>query len=321
VIFKSKDLIDHAAIRLSQVIKVFQMYKKWSLLNMPDLSGKVAIVTGGNIGLGFKTSLELVRKGTAVTIACRSVNKGEEAAEKIRSEIAGANVTVLSLDLTNLESIDQFSQDFSSKNSKLDLLINNAGVVNLENHQLTSDGQEMHMATNHLGHFSLTGKLFSLLTKTNDARVVIVSSLAYKQGEMFFSDFSWNHRKYSRMKCYGDSKLANMLFMQSLNEKFKSLGSTAIAVAAHPGLTGTERQQSIGIGGVVAKWIASPVEKGCLPQLLAACEETVKAGEFYGPKFGLIGRPVLQELDSKAHNYSLAKELWAKSEDITGIQY
>ena len=308
-------------IRFSQTMEALQMYRKWSLFDIPNLSGKVAIVTGGNVGLGFKTSLELARKGVAVTIACRSVEKGEEAAKKIKSEISEADVSVLSLDLINSNSIEKFSQDFSSKNNKLDLLINNAGVVNLENHQLTPEGQEMHMATNHLGHFSLTGKLFPLLTKTDDARVVLVSSLAYRQGVIDFSDFSWNHRKYDRMKCYGDSKLANMLFMHSLNGKFKSLGSTAIAVAAHPGLTGTERQQSIGIGGLVAKWVASPVEKGCLPQLLAACEATAKAGEFYGPKFGLIGRPVLQKLHSKALDYSLAKALWAKSEEITGVQY
>jgi len=308
-------------IKFSQVMKVFQMYKKWSLLNMPDLSGRVAIVTGGNIGLGFKTSLELARKGVALTIACRSVKKGEEAAEKIRSEITEADISVISLDLTNSDSIDQFSQEFLAKKSRLDLLINNAGVVNLERLQLTPDGQEMHMATNHLGHFSLTGKLFPLLAKTDDARVVLVSSLAYRQGEIVFSDFSWKHRQYNRMKCYGDSKLANMLFMLSLNEKFESLGSSAIAVAAHPGLTGTERQQSIGIGGLVAKWLASPVEKGCLPQLLAACEESVKAGDFYGPRFGLIGRPALQDLHSKALDGSLAEELWAKSEEITGVCY
>jgi len=308
-------------IKFSQVMKVFQMYKKWSLLNMPDLSGRVAIVTGGNIGLGFKTSLELARKGVALTIACRSVKKGEEAAEKIRSEITEADISVISLDLTNSDSIDQFSQEFLAKKSRLDLLINNAGVVNLERLQLTPDGQEMHMATNHLGHFSLTGKLFPLLAKTDDARVILVSSLAYRQGEIVFSDFSWKHRQYNRMKCYGDSKLANMLFMLSLNEKFESLGSSAIAVAAHPGLTGTERQQSIGIGGLVAKWLASPVEKGCLPQLLAACEESVKAGDFYGPRFGLIGRPALQDLHSKALDGSLAEELWAKSEEITGVCY
>ena len=297
------------------------MKSKWTTSNIPNLKSKIAIVTGGNIGLGYKSSLELARKGAIVVIACRSEEKGRRAIESIKMEIPNTTCDVIPLDLLNKDSIKQFSATFNNRYKQLDILLLNAGVVNLENLQRSTDGNEMHMATNHLGNFALTGRLFKVLKDTDDSRVVIVSSLAYKSGVIDFDDFTWERRTYDRFKAYGDSKLANLLFMTELQKTFKRVGSSAISVAAHPGLTGTERQQSIGIGGVIARWIASPVSKGCLSQLLAATEPSVKACEFYGPKYGLIGPPRLQKVKSQLLNEDLSKKLWSLSEDLTGIRY
>lgn len=304
-----------------QVIPKGGSVVSWSLSDMPDMSGKEVVVTGGNTGLGFKSSLEFARKGANVTIACRSIEKGQNAAEKILESVTDATVQVLSLDLTDLESIRAFSVAFSSNRNSLDIVLANAGVVNLENYQRVWGGQEAHMATNHYGHFALVGHLWPLLLACADSRVVVVSSLAYKQGTIDFEDLAWEQRPYDRMKCYGDSKLANLLFVNSLNRLAAIKHASLIAVAAHPGLTATERQQSIGIGGMLAKWIASPVEKGCLPQLLASTANMVRAGDFYGPKYGLVGDPKLLKLDKKATDISVADKLWDVSEKITGVTY
>ncbi|MEE8302085.1 MAG: SDR family NAD(P)-dependent oxidoreductase, partial [Candidatus Tectomicrobia bacterium] len=274
-----------------------------------------------NIGLGFQTSLELSRRGAVVTIACRSIEKGELAIKRIRNEVPEARLNTMPLDLVNADSISSFSERFCAENERLDILVCNAGVVNLDSRRLTTEGREMHMATNHFGHFSLTGCLFPIIKSTEGARVVVLSSLAYQQGVIDFTDLDWNKRKYDRMKCYGDSKLANLLFMIELNRAFERCGASAIAVAAHPGLTATERQQSIGIGGVLARWLASPVEKGCLPQLLAATEPAVRAGEFYGPRYGLLGKPSKISLKPNAKDSEVSKKLWEFSETVTGVRY
>ena len=151
--------------------------------------------------------------------------------------------------------------------------------------------------------------------------MVMVSSIAYKQGIIDFEDLDWSRRSYDRMKCYGDSKLANLLFMNSLNRLSEESGAGTIAVAAHPGLTGTERQQTIGIGGKLTKWLASPVRKGVLPQLLASTDPQVGPGEYYGPRFGLFGKPVRVRLDAKALDTDVADRLWTLSERVTGFSF
>ncbi len=294
---------------------------KWGTSNIPDLSEKLAIVTGGNRGLGYKTSLELARRGASVIIACRSLEKGRSAAESILKTIPRANLEIIQLDLLDSDSISNFAQNFRARYNRLDILINNAGVVNLEKRQVTMDGREMHMATNHLGHFALTGRLFPTLIATEKARVVTVSSVAYRTGTINFDDLDWQKREYNRFKSYGDSKLANLLFMKQLQNLFDSAGASAISVAAHPGITATERQQTIGAGGFIAHWLASPVRKGCLPQLLAATEPSVKAGEFYGPRYGIWGFPSLQKIKPGVLNSGVAEKLWRVSEDLTHVKY
>ena len=297
------------------------MRKKWTVDNIPDLTGKVAVVTGGNAGLGRKTSLELARRGAQVVIACRSLDKGKVAKDIIRKEVPEAMIETISLDLIDSDSIEMFAKTFRSRHNQLHLLINNAAVVSLERLQRTSAGHEMHMATNHLGHFALTGRLFPLLTATDKARVVTVSSGGHRFGVIDFDDFAWERRKYNRGKAYGDSKLANLLFMLQLQKRFDAVGASAISVAAHPGLTGTERQQSIGVGGLITRWLASPISMGCLPQLFAATDSSVKAGDFYGPRYLIRGYPSLQNRSLKSLDMQVATKLWQVSEELTGVRY
>ncbi len=295
--------------------------KNWSLASIPNQSGKTVIVTGGNIGLGFKSALELARKGAHVVIACRSLAKGNEAMDRICQEVPGAALEVIQLDLSDRDSIKSFADTFCQSHDSLDILINNAGVVNLETLQRCPEGHEMHMATNHLGHFALTGLLAHKLLSTKNSRVVTLSSGAYKSGEIDFSDFKREIRPYSRVKAYGDSKLANLLFAHQLQKYFQSQNANCISVSAHPGLTGTERQQSIGIGGNLARWLASPVEKGVRPQLLAATSPQVEAGGFYGPRFVAWGAPALLKLEPEIITDELAKELWDYSEQVTAVKF
>lgn len=198
--------------------------------------------------------------------------------------------------------------------------MNNAGVVNFDTLSRTRDGYKMHMATNHYGHFALTAHLFEVLCRTPYARIVILSSLAYTAGEIRFDDMDWHERAYSRTKAYGDSKLANLLFMRSLQKRLDRAGATAgVGVAAaHPGLTGTERQQSIGIGGQLAKWIASPVQVGVAPQLLAATVPNVGKCSFYASPFFIRGRPVKIETKDSVKDDILAEQLWSFTEKVTG---
>jgi NAD(P)-dependent dehydrogenase (short-subunit alcohol dehydrogenase family) len=288
---------------------------------MQDMSGKNVIVTGGNTGLGYKTCLELAAKGARVTIACRSQENGRAAAVKIAKALSGQTVDTIPLDLLDLESIRSFADKYGSICDRLDIIVNNAGVVNLEKHSKVWSGHEAHMATNHYGHFALVGHLWPLLCATPDSRIVIVSSLAYRQGVINLDDLTWDQRPYDRIKCYGDSKLANLLFMGSINRLAGKKGKSLIAVAAHPGLTATERQQTIGIGGKFSNWIASPVEKGVRPQLMASSCIKVSAGDFFGPRYGLFGPPKPLKLHRNALDHRLADKLWKVSEEATGVTY
>lgn len=291
---------------------------RWNLSDIPDLTGKQAIVTGGNVGLGFRSALELARNGAHVVIGCRRPDAGRQAIGRITAEVTGAKVEAIELDLIDKASIQAFADDFLAGFPRLDILINNAAVVNLPTLQHTADGHEMHMATNHFGHFALTKRLFSRLAETPNARVVTVSSTAYKAGEIRFDDMAWRERDYHRIKTYGDSKLANLLFMRALQTRFEEAGSDAVSVAAHPGLSGTERQQSIGIGGWFTKVIASSVETGVAPQLRAATDPGVNKREYYGPKFGLRGGPVPEKLKGAALDDQLAEELWEFTDKMVG---
>lgn len=296
------------------------MKDKWTLSDIPDLTGKTVVVTGGNKGLGFKCSLELARKGADVVIGCRDKKQGEDAKQKILKEVPVARVTVILLDLLHMKSIEDFVETFKIYFKRLDILLNNAGVVNLESLNRTKEGYEMHMATNHLGHFALTHHLMPLIMASTSPRVVTVSSGSYRFGVIDFNDFDWKKRAYDRGKAYGDSKLANLLFMRELQHRFDQEGIKGISVSAHPGLTGTKRQQTIGIGGGLSKRIASPVSTGVLPLLRAATDPFVVGSSLYGPKYFFRGNPVNQKIRSSATNDDLSRRLWQYTEKLLDIK-
>lgn len=296
--------------------------KKWSIEDVPNQSGKVAVVTGGNVGIGYELGFQLVSKGATVVIACRTTSKGEDSVRRMEQRLGKPiNAQVIGMDLTNWDSIEAFAQEFKDRFRRLDILINNAGVVNLKSRQATKDGLELHMATNHYGHFALTGRLYEVIRQTKGARVVTMSSGSARAGSINFNDLNWSDRRYSRSKSYGDSKLANLLFARSLQIKFNKEGVDALSVSAHPGLSATERQQTMGIGGWFFRKLAQPVSIGALPALRAATDPGVRENDYYGPKYGLRGSPTLIAMPKQAYNREIASRLWSVSEEIVNLKW
>lgn len=297
---------------------------------MPDLEGKTAVVTGANSGLGFEATRKLAEHNAEVIMACRIKEKGLDAKEKIESEIEKADLRVMQVDLASLNSIQEFSKEFSSEYEKLDLLFNNAGVMAIPRRE-TKDGFEYQFGVNHLGHFALTAQLMEALKKAEEARIISQTSIAHENGEINFEDI--NHEKqYDRMQAYSDSKLANLLFAKELDRKLKENDLDIKAVASHPGVSHTnlfnaeESQHNIVVTklmGLGLKIFGQSAKKGCLPMLYAATSSDIKGGEFIGPDgFKAIrGSPEKQTPSEKAQDEELAEKLWKKSEEMTGIKY
>jgi len=300
---------------------------KWTKSNIPDLTGKVIIVTGGNSGLGYESVKAFAEKGAEVIMTSRSIEKGE-AAKKTIGDVKG-KIVVMPLDLMDLASIQSFATDFSKKYKRLDVLLNNAGIMTTP-YFLTKDGLEAQNGTNHFGHFALTGLLFSLLKNTPASRIVNVSSMAHKQGKMDFSNLLYENGKgYSPMKSYGRSKLSNLLFTYELQRRIETEGIKCIAVAAHPGVSSTNLFQYLEEKMIfkIFKPLMSPFiqeqEMGALPQIRASVDEHVKGGEYYGPDgFNeMKGFPVLVQSNAASHNLEDARKLWEVSEKLTGVSF
>jgi NAD(P)-dependent dehydrogenase (short-subunit alcohol dehydrogenase family) len=215
------------------------MIDKWTTDDIPDLTGKVIIVTEANSGVGFEAAKEFARKGAETILACRNMEKANKAANKIKKEIPKANTVVMHLDLSSLKSVHQFAEEFKAHYSQLNILLNNAGIMFVP-YSTTEDGFETQVGINHFGHFALTGLLFDLLKNTPGARVANVSSNGHTMGRINFENFNYKAGKnYSRLGAYGRSKLANLLFTYELDRRFKKANINAIAVATHPGLSNT----------------------------------------------------------------------------------
>ena len=294
----------------------------WTAEDIPDQTGKIVIVTGANSGLGFEDTRALAKKGASVIMACRSIDKAEDAARQIRAEHPAADLTIMPLDLASLDSVRQFAQDFTQRYKTLNLLINNAGVMALPHRRETADGFEMQIGTNHLGHFALTGLLMPLIASTPGARVVSVSSGAHRMGRISFDDLQ-AEKSYGRWPAYGQSKLANLLFTYELQRRFEAAGMGAIAVAAHPGYANTHLQRHSGFFGVTNHLLAQSQEMGALPTLYAATMSTVKGGEYYGPGglFYMRGYPERTDSNKRSHDQAIAAHLWSVSEELTGVHY
>ena len=306
------------------------MTTTWTAADIPDLSGRTAIVTGANSGLGLETTLALAAHGAAVTMAVRDTAKGEAAAAGIRDQAPAANIAVRRLDLADLASIDEFAWLWREANpGGLDLLINNAGVMAIPARR-TADGFEMQFGTNHLGHFALTGRLLEALR--DDARVVTVSSQAHRMGRMNFDDLMGDS-KYRAWGAYGQSKLANILFMRELAKRLQEAGIDVLSVAAHPGYASTHLQ-AVGpemrgrswqtkVMDVANKVFAQSAEMGALPTLYAATHDGISSGDYVGPSgFGeQRGHPKLVGMSNSARDVEAAARLWEVSETLTGVRY
>ncbi len=303
--------------------------KKWTIDRIPDLTGKIIVVTGGNSGLGFESAKTFANKGAETIIACRTISKGKTAGEKITSINPKATVKVMELDLTDLNSVKNFVSVFKKDHKKLDVLLNNAGIMTTP-YSLTKDGFENQFGTNHLGHFALTGLLMDIISGTPGSRIVNVSSMAHLGGKMDFGNLQFENGKgYTPMKSYGRSKLANLLFTYELQRYFEKNRINSISVAAHPGVASTNLAHHIEhkllhkIIRPVADMVIKSPESGALPQIRAAADPDVKGGDCYGPGkiFQMIGQPVLVKSSEASYNIEDAKNLWSKSEELTGVFY
>ncbi len=304
----------------------------WQASDIPDQSGRTAVVTGSNSGIGLIAARELARAGAAVTLACRDTGKGKTAAESIRSEAPGARVDIASLDLSDLSSVRAFADSFGP--AGLDLLINNAGVMATPR-RLTADGFELQLGTNHLGHFALTGLLLERLKAGSKPRVVTVSSTAHRTGRIDFDDLQ-GERRYMRWTAYGQSKLANLLFAFELDRRLRAAGMGLRSMAAHPGYAATNLQAagpSVG-GGIFAAlntsvmWVANRIiaqsaEDGALPTLYAATFPDLPGGTFVGPGGFMEQRGAPRPVSSSRASQDIddARRLWAVSEELTGVSF
>jgi len=297
------------------------MSDTWTEQDIPNQSGRVAVVTGANTGLGFETARMLAERGAAVVMAVRDVEKGKQAAGRINGD-----VTVQALDLTSLDSIRSAAADLRSTYPRIDLLINNAGVM-YTSQQTTADGFELQFGTNHLGHFALTGLLLDRLLPFPGSRVVTVSSNGHRiRAAIHFDDLQWE-RSYGRAAAYGQSKLANLMFTYELQRRLASLGTT-IAVAAHPGISNTELARSTpAVLRVPVSWLAPLIaqrpEMGALPTLRAATDLSVAGGQYYGPgnRGEIRGYPKLASSSADSHDQATQQRLWTVSEELTGVTF
>lgn len=304
--------------------------QKWTTHNIPDLTGKVIVVTGANSGIGFETAKEFARKGAQTIMACRSMDKAQTALNEIKAEILDAPAEIIQLDLSSLASVRRFSETFKAKYDRLDVLTNNAGIMWIP-YGKTEDGFERQFGTNHLGHFALTGLLLDVLLATPGSRVVNVSSSGHASGKMDFDNLMFEDGKdYTPHRAYARSKLANLLFTYEMQRRLESMGADCMAVAAHPGGSSTNLGNHLSDQGLhmrlflkLGLFLAQSPTMGALPAIRAAVDPAVKGGEYYGPGgfMEFRGYPVIVQSNGASHNLADAQKLWDVSEKLIGVSY
>lgn len=297
----------------------------WTKENIPDQTGKTIIVTGANAGIGYETALALYEKGANVILACRDLDKANAAARGIQESNSGGSVTVLHLDLSDLNSVKMAAEKFKNSHQKLDLLINNAGVM-VPPQSKTAQGFELQFGTNVLGHYAFTAHLYPLLKATPQSRIVTVSSLVYRLGTIDYANLA-SEKDYDPNREYAQSKLGNLLFTLELQRLIDAAGDGVLSVASHPGITATELARYITkeqfnkmievYGELMPTW------QGALPSLYAAVSGDVEGGDFIGPDGdgGLRGYPAKAEILPLALDVAEAKKLWDFAEEATGLPF
>src|ERR1700733_512772 len=304
------------------------MADRWTAADIPDQSGQVAIITGANSGLGLATARDLARAGATVVMACRDEAKGERAAASIRASVPNAALEVAPLDLADLASVRSFAAQAAAAHERIDLLINNAGIMAAPR-RLTKDGFESQFGTNHLGHFALTGLMLPALLEAPAPRVVTVSSHLHRRGTMRFDDLQ-GERKYDRWGAYGQSKLANLMFCFELQGLTIEGRSSLLSLAAHPGyassnlqFAASDRFYEKAIGWVGNRVLAQSADMGALPTLYAATVADLPGGTFVGPggRAQQRGYPIVVTAASKAYEEDDWRRLWEVSEQLTGVHF
>lgn len=301
------------------------MSANWNTQNIPSQKGKLFIVTGANSGLGLETTRELAKKDAQVIMAVRNLEKGKTALNDIKKDVPKANLELMQVDLSDLNSVKRFAKEFKNKYDKLDVLINNTGVMMPVQRFETKQGFEGQFGTNHLGHFVLTKELFDVIDNTPNSRIVTLSSLVakMKKGHIYWDDMQFE-KSYDKMASYSQSKLANMMFGLELDKKLKENKSETISVLAHPGYTATNLQKHMGLQGKIMNFLfAQNVKMGILPTLRASTGANVQGGEYYGPeKMGnWRGYPVINEPNAEALNRATTQKLWDITEELTETKF
>ncbi len=284
-------------------------------------SDKIGIVTGANSGIGYEASKMLAARGMRVILACRNMEKGEEARKKIISSVPGARLDLEQLDLASQKSVRSFTSRIKEKYKKLDLLVNNGGIMTGP-HRLTGDGFEMIFATNHLGHFTLTAGLIKLLLLTPGSRIVTVSSIAHFKGIICFDDIN-SKSLYIRKEAYRQSKLANLLFAYELDRRLKEKGSSTLSIAVHPGISSTKIVKLPNIIDKLKDLVLMNPVKGAMPTMMGATDKTLKGGEFIGPegRGQIFGFPAIVKSGRHSYDKETWLKLWELSEALTGTRF
>jgi NAD(P)-dependent dehydrogenase (short-subunit alcohol dehydrogenase family) len=303
------------------------MSTKWTAADIPDQSGRVAVVTGANTGLGYWTAEMLADKGAHVVLAVRNLDKGKDAVDRITAQSPKADVALQQLDLTSLDAIRETAEELKAAHQRIDLLINNAGVMYTDK-ATTKDGFELQFGTNHLGHFAFTGLLLDRLLPVQGSRVVTVSSVGHRIIAKIHFDDLQSDRSYNRVAAYGQSKLANLMFTYELQRRLAAKGAPTVALAAHPGGSDTELTRYIPrlvkpVVDVVWRMFSQSAEMGALPTVRAATDPSAQGGQYYGPD-GIgetRGYPKVVQSSKQSHDEAIQRRLWAVSEELTGVTY
>ena len=306
------------------------MTSRWTADDVPDQQGRTFVITGANTGIGFEAALVLARRGADVVLACRSPERAAAALARIGTEATAGKVSTLQLDLASSAAVRKAAEELRAQHPRIDVLVNNAGGVR-PRHEVTEDGFEMTLATNHLGPFAFTGLVLDRLLETPGSRIVTVSSIGHRRGTIDFEDLH-GERGYRYQHAYFQAKLANLLFTYELQRRLAEAGAKTIAVAAHPGNARTEFGRDMPAiaravmsprARLLTSWLLQSPQMGALPTLRAATDPSVSGGEYYGPpgRAQFTGYPARVESNDRSHDVEAQRRLWQESERLTGITY